>query len=56
MIMVIFYAIRVKNINLQIVLIEILISGLEQKKITDVKSAKRKHTCDVKKKIEEVKI
>lgn len=50
MIMVIFYAIRVKNINLQIVLIEILISGLEQKKITDVKSAKRKHTCDVKKK------
>lgn len=40
--MVIFYAIRVKNINPQTVLIETLISGLEQKKIVDVKSAKKK--------------
>lgn len=50
--MVIFYAIRVKNINPQTVLIETLISGLEQKKIVDVKSAKRKHICAVKKRIE----
>lgn len=36
--MVIFYAIRVKNINPQTVLIETLISGLEQKKIVKEKN------------------
>lgn len=50
MIMEIFYVIRVKSINLQTVLIEILASGLEQKKILDVKSAKRKLTYVAKKK------
>ena len=54
--MEIFYVIRVKSINLQTVLIEILASGLEQKKILDVKSAKRKLTYVAKKKIEEVRI
>lgn len=45
-----------KEYKLQTVLIEILASGLEQKKILDVKSAKRKLTYVAKKKIEEVRI